>query len=309
MPNKVHNETPALRTLLIQRDILNSKYGLTRKFLAKKYNTNISTIKRALNTLETAGFILEKDNRHRYKFKIEDEYKQLKDLLHFSIEDQVLLHEAIDNIAPDTTRAKILKKKLSSLYDYKKLGYSYLRRPHLIKIDTLHKAITDKKQTVLINYQSSNSNEISDRNIEPFHLNTTDDILYAFDIDKKELRNFKISRITKVKISDSNWQFENFHNLLQTDPFRIVSNKNILVHLKITLGGKNELEEKFPLTKAFIMESEEDGIYDFQCRVNNKFIGLDNFILGYHREIVEIISPDELMLHLKRQISDIGNLL
>jgi predicted DNA-binding transcriptional regulator YafY len=308
MAKSTHKIGTKLRVLSIQRDILDSKYGITRKELVEKYNVNYSTIKRDFEILETAGFILKKDIRHRYKFKRDNEFKQLKDLLHFSKEDQILLHQAIDIISPHSTRAKILKKKLASLYDFRKLGISYLNNPYLQKINTLHKAIEAKNQIILKDYQSSNSNQIDDRCVEPFHINTTEDILHAYDIDKKQLRNFKISRITHIRQTPNKWQYEGFHNILHSDPFRISSNNLVNVHLLVTLGGKNELEERYPLTKAYIEESEEEGIYEFQCKVNNQFLGLDNFILGFHREIIEIISPDIIIEHLKKGIEKIKNI-
>ena len=305
MSKKSHETATKLRILLIQREILNSVYGITRKHLIDKYNVNYSTIKRDFETLESAGYFLDKDSMHRYKFRKGYEHKQLKELLHFSEEEQILLHEAIDHISPQTRRAKILKKKLASLYDYRKLGLEYLSLPYMQKINNLQKAMDAKTGVILENYQSSNSNIIADRYVEPFHIDTYEDILYAFDIDKKELRNFKISRIGRIKSTNNKWENEKLHNILHTDPFRIVDRKMTPVHLIITLAGKNYLEEIYPVTRTYITQTQKKGIYNFQCTVNHRFIGLDNFILGYHREIVEIISPESLKTHIIKSLEEI----
>lgn len=91
--------------------------------------------------------------------------------------------------------------------------------------------------------------------------------------------------------------------MLATDPFRIVSDEQAMVHLRLRVGGYNELVERFPLSKAYIQEdAEEEGIYDFQCRVNRKFYGLTNFILGFHHQVVEVLEPEELKEHLREEV-------
>ncbi len=297
-----------LRVLLIQRTLLNSRNGKTINELTQRFGVSKDSIRRDLKILSNAGFIVDIDKKYRYHFKKEEEYKQLKDLLHFSEEEQIILHKAIDSIEPYTKRASILKKKLASLYDFRKLGLSYLNAPYLQKINLINEGMKNKQQIVLKNYKSSNSNKIENKYIEPIHINTSEDILYAFDIKTKTLKNYKISRIGKVALSKNDWEYEGHHYILHTDPFRISSKNMVMVHMRITLAGKNYLEEMYPITKSFINETQNEGIYDFQTKVNDKFLGLDNFILGYHREIVEIISPENLIIHLKNQIECIKNI-
>jgi len=297
-----------LRILLIQRAIMNSKLGLTVNELSAKFLVSKDSIRRDFRTLATAGFVLKMDDRYRYSFKKEEEFKQLKELLHFSDEEQIILHNAIDQVSPHSKKAQILKKKLASLYDFRKLGHSYLKRPYLQKLDKINNAIQNRTQITLERYSSSNSNIIRDRKVEPFHIDISNDMLFAVDLDVKKVKNFKISRIEHIRLSNATWNNQGLHNIIHTDPFRISSKKMINIHLIITLAGKNELEERFPLTRAFINESEDKGIYEFQCDVNEKFFGVDNFILGFHREIIEIISPDLLIEHLKKDIEKIKNI-
>lgn len=301
MGNKTHNNASKERIITILTDILNSRFGITRKELVDKYNVNYSTIVRDLQIIEGVGFFLEVDNKNRYRFARTREYRQLKDLLHFSEEDQILLYDAIDKININTSRAQTLKKKLSSLYDLRQLGMSNLSHSYLQKIDELQKAINNKIIVILEDYKSSNSNKIANRSVEPFHINTSEDMIYAFDLDIGELRNFKISRINRINATVRSWQNESKHVIQYTDPFRITDQKLVMIHLRITIGGKNYLEEVYPLTKAYITETQNPHIYNFQCNVNHKFVGLDNFILGYYREIVEIVSPKSLEEHIQNE--------
>ncbi len=275
--------------------------GYTKRQLASIYNVSRDTITNDFEAIKNAGFIIDMDKKsYRYKLVLEKKHKQFKDLLHFSEEDQVLLHQAIDQISPNTKRSKLLKQKLAALYDFKKLGHAYLRKPYLTKVDKLLQAEQEKKQVILKEYPSSNSNIVSDRHVEGFYVNPPEDTVQTYDIDKKGLRHFRISRIKRVIITDTHWHYQNHHQDRRTDPFRIVDNQQVMVELNLKVGARNELLERFPLTKSYIQDGDQPDTYNFQCKVNHRFLGLTNFILGYHHQGIEIISPDSLREHLRK---------
>jgi len=288
-----------MRLLEVLRSLLERPFGYTKKELANRHKCHKDTIKKDFEAFENAGFLLERDKRYRYRFVESKPYKALKDLLHFSEEEQVLLEEAINEIATHTERGEKLKRKLASLYDYHRLGHSYLRKPYLNKVDLLLQAKNEKRAVTLVDYSSSNSNVVHDRYVEPFHPSPPDDMLHAYDLNKKGLRHFRISRIKRVKLREENWQFENLHTVKLTDPFRIVDSQQEMVHLRMKVGAKNELVERFPLAKGYIEEASEDEIYDFQCMVNHRFLGLTNFILGHYHQWIEVLAPDSLLDHLR----------
>lgn len=285
------------------RAIIDRPRAYTKKQLADMYNVNEDTIRNDFEAFKSAGLILEYDNKYRYSFVEEKPFKQLRDLLHFSEEDQMLLEQAIDNIALHENRAEKLKKKLASLYDFQRLGHAYLRKPYLSKVDFLMEAKEQERQVVLEDYRSSNSNRIADRLVEPFHVSPPEDTLQAFDVDKKGIRHFRISRIKKVRATDTPWSFKGHHNIMRTDPFRIVDNNQKMVHLRFKVGAYNEMLERYPLAKAYIQEAAEDDIFDFQCMVNHRFLGLSNFILANHYQMVEIVAPEELLEHLRQEVA------
>jgi predicted DNA-binding transcriptional regulator YafY len=297
-----------VRLLKVLLAILEQPYRYTKKQLASLFGVDDSVIKADLTAFKDAGFVLEFDEKYRYVFKEEKAMKQLKDLLHFSEEDQLILDQAIDLVGKNQTKkADQLKKKLASLYDYRRLGYAYLRKPYLNKLDLLEEAKNDKKALILKEYRSSNSNIVNDRKVEAFHYNAAEDIIHAFDLEKKELRHFRISRIQRIQILEEKWQFEGHHQIIATDPFRIVDNNQVFVHLRMRVGAYNELLERFPLTEAYIQHDSEEDVFDFQCRVNSRFYGLSNFILGFHHQLVEIVAPESLLEHLRKEIVKMEN--
>jgi predicted DNA-binding transcriptional regulator YafY len=181
-------------------------------------------------------------------------------------------------------------------------GSEHWRRPYLTKFQLLEQAREQKVQVVLLSYRSSNSNAISDRRVEPFYARIEEDTVQAYDVDKSMLRHFRISRIRRIRMTDTPWSNEAEHKVLATDPFRIVDDHQKMVHLRLKVGAYNELVERYPLTKAFIQEdAEQDNRYDFQARVNHQFKGLTNFILGFHHQVIEVVAPVELKRHLEQE--------
>ena len=85
-------------------------------------------------------------------------------------------------------------------------------------------------------------------------------------MEQKGLRHFRLSRFTRVIITDETWEHEGHHVIRKTDPFRIVDNDQIFLHIRFKMGAKNELLERFPLTKNHILETDDEGIYDLQCK-------------------------------------------
>ena len=292
-----------LRVLRVLIMLMERPFGYTLKQMATRTGVEPDTIKKDIKAIRDAGFEVSYNKNYCYGFEVDRKYNDLKDLLEFSEKDQLLLLNALDSVSGNSKQAEKLKRKLSSMYDYTRIGRTTLRKPYLTKVDLLTRAKKEKKQIILLDYRSSNSNEISDRRVEGFDPNIHDDILQAFDVDKKELRHFRISRITRLRITDDPWKYEKKHEIIATDPFRIVEKNQIMVHLRLKVGAYNELVERFPLTQSYITpDAIEEGIYDFQCLVNHKFIGLTNFILGFYHQLVEVVEPESLLDHLRAEM-------
>jgi predicted DNA-binding transcriptional regulator YafY len=291
------------RLLRIMRTIVDRPYAYTKKQLAREYNVHEDTIKGDFEAFRNGGFEMDIDRKGRYAFIVDKPLKKLEELLYFTDQERILLHQAIDSLEASPEQLDRLKRKLHALYDFSKLGHEYLRKPYLSKVDILEEAKKNKKLVTLVNYRSSNSNSVVDRTVEPFHIDVADDTLQAFDPDRQGIRHFRISRISRVKLNEETWSFEGHHKILRTDPFRIVDNNQINVHLRLSVGASNELTSKYPITKTYIMETGDPDIFDFQCSVNERFLGLSNFILGYFNLGIEVVSPDSLRDILNNAIS------
>jgi predicted DNA-binding transcriptional regulator YafY len=306
--NKYNDNTPKYRLLAILKILLEQPYYYTRRMLATQYNVDPDTITKDFEELRDADFDVQYDEKYRYAIVPNKSSKLLEDMLFFTETEKEILLDALKNSAKTSEkRAKRMQEKLYTIYDVSKLGNSLFSRTFLSKANLLEDAKQNRRVVKLINYRSTNSSEVNDRLVEPFQVSVKEDILHAFETEKQAVRHFRISRIERVEIQETNWQNETKHIVIATDPFRIVNNNKVKVHIQLRVGGYNELIERFPLTQAYLQPSaEESGVYDFECYVNEKFFGLTNFILGYHEHIVEIIEPESLIEHIRRHIGKIN---
>lgn len=306
--NKFNDNTPKNRLLAILKLLIESPYQYTKVMFETKFNVGKDAISDDFDELKDAGFDVQYDKKYRYAILPNKPMQHLEDMLLFTeAEKEILIDALAKNAKASEKRTKRMQEKLNTIYDVSKLGSSLFSRTFLSKANLLEQAKQKKKVVKLINYRSTNSSEITDRLIEPFQVSVKEDILHAFEVEKKEIRHFRISRIERVELQDTDWQYETKHNVIATDPFRIVNNNKVRVHIMLRVGGYNELLERFPLTQAYLHPSpNQQGIYEFECDINEKFYGLTNFILGYHEHIVEIVEPESLIDHIRRHIGKIN---
>ena len=293
------------RLLRLMMALLEHPFGYTKQQLARLCQVSTDTIERDLDALDNAGFTVCKNDNRCYAFAGEKPLKQLKELVYFNEDEQNLLAQAIDHFARYMQRAQAekLKRKVVDLYDYRRLGFAHLRRPYLDKIGLLRQSVEEKRQVTLVNYHSSNSNRIGDRRVECFLVLPPEDILQAYDLDRQELRHFRLSRVGRVEFLPQKWAYEHHHQIRRTDPFRIVDDNQVWVHLRLKVGAYNELIERFPATLANTFPAaDEPDVYDFQCNVNRGFLGLTNFILGFYHQLIEVVTPDSLIEHLRAEV-------
>ena len=215
-------------------------------------------------------------------------YVDLKDLIYFSEEEAYIVNSLINSL--DSTNAlKInLKKKLSAIYNSTSI-IDYVQKKDIAEhIELLGKAMREKKAVILKGYESSHSGEISDRWIEPFEFTTNCIDIWGYDLEKKENKVFKISRIGKVKVLDEDWTKEDKHRKSKTDCFRISSYEQTPVKLELSMMAKNLLIEEYPLAEQDIRKEGDKWILETMV---SGMEGVGRFVIGLAQEIKVIDSP------------------
>ncbi|MCU0471713.1 MAG: WYL domain-containing protein [Arcicella sp.] len=303
--NIFHENSPKYRLLAILKDLLERPHHYTKKMLATKYNVSNDSIKKDFDELRDADFLLHFDAQYRYAIVPNKSLEYLEDF--FTETEKDLLIDALTKTNVADKRMDKIREKLETVYDVSKLGSSLFSKTFLNKANLLEQAKQQKRIVKLVNYRSTNSSKVSNRLVEPFLVSTKEDILHAYDVENQVIRHYRISRVERVEVQTETWQNETKHYVTATDPFRIVNDKQVRVHIRLKVGGYNELIERFPLTQAYLQPSaNEEGVFEFECRVNERFFGLTNFLLGYHEHIVEIVEPESLVEHIRKHIAQIN---
>ncbi|RNI36708.1 WYL domain-containing protein [Hanamia caeni] len=265
--------------------------------LMEKIESSGRTVYRYLETLETAGFVLEK-NKGSYRLqRTSASTRSLQNLMHFSEEEVLILYETLALIEGSSPVKEQLIRKLNSLYDYKALA-QLQQSDDLTKIQLLSEAIRNKKQVNLKSYRSSNSDKIRDRKVEPFDYLPDYRSVWCYEYETKSCKQFKLARIHEIELINRDWENELLHKVPFTDAFRISSAKPIdNVEAKLSLKACNLLLEEFPLCRDHV--NEEDGHYHLKIPVAG-YQGIGRFVMGLPGE-VEVLDSKGFKEFLKKE--------
>ncbi len=292
---------PRERIIRILLKLIRNPYTLTRRDLADEFNNGLlGAIDGDIEELKNANIGFEQEQKPPYRMAIipDNHLKELKHLIPLTDTDRAKISRALHQFS-SSKDALYLTNKLESLYDFQKLGLRALRRPALEKIDRLEAGKVNEQQVIIEKYRS-NSNTIKDRRVEPFHIDPELDTVQAYDVDKHKCAHFKLSRIDRVILTDDPWKFKMDHHYKYTDVFRIASNDQKLVQLKLDVWGYNTLVEQYPKAMADISVGANPNVFEFQSRVNDQFLGIIPFIMG-NAEHVEILHPQELIIAIQEE--------
>ena len=282
-------DQPKIERMLRLMKMLASNKNYTIDELAERLGISYRSIYRYIDTFKDSGFVVEKLHSNVYRLgKMPKGYVDLKDLIYFSEEEAYIVNSLINSL--DSTNAlKInLKKKLSAVYNSTSI-IDYVQKKDIAEhIEVLGKAIREKKAVILKGYESSHSGEISDRWIEPFEFTTNCIDIWGYDLEKKENKVFKISRIGKVKALDDDWTKEDKHRKSKTDCFRISSYEQTPVKLELSMMAKNLLIEEYPLAEQDIRKEGDKWILETMV---SGMEGVGRFVIGLALEIKVIDSP------------------
>lgn len=283
-------DQPKIERLLRLMKMLAGNKNYTIDELAERLGTSYRSIYRYIDTFKDSGFVVEKLHSNVYRLgKMPKSYVDLKNLIYFSEEEAYILNNLINSL-DSTNMLKInLKKKLSAVYNSTSI-INYIQKSEVSEhIETLGVAIRKKRKVILKGYESSHSQEISDRFIEPFEFTTNCIDIWGYDIEKQENRVFKISRIGVVTLLADNWSNEEKHQKSKTDCFRISSFEQTPIKLELSLMAKNLLIEEYPIAEQDL--KKEDGKWILETMVSG-MEGVGRFVMGLAPEVKIIDSPE-----------------
>lgn len=272
-------DSPSTKTLRILLKLLAAPNRMTKKQLGVFVGLrDRSSVTDHLNHIKAAGIEVKYDDHNRYYVLPKTGFKELNYLSPFSEADKTRIRGALNQLP--AAEALQLSNKLDSLLDFQALGLEALRRPELEKVEAIKEAIREERRAMLVNYRSRNSNDERDREVEVFGLEPEIGMIRAYDVEKLRTSHFMLSRMDRVKVLDEPWKFGGLHNHHPSDAFNIVDNHKVMVDLTLSVSSYNDLVERNPNARQYTRKGAEENTYQFQGRVNAKFIGLKQFLLA-----------------------------
>jgi proteasome accessory factor C len=266
--------------------------------LAERFDTSGRTIYRYIRLLEEVELLIEKDFDNKYFIhSSEDEPGRSE----FTLEEMKLIKKLIQSELDNNPLRGVLLKKLSLNSELDKVPRIIVKARLGKIVEQLAQAIRGKKQLILKNYHSANSNEIKDRLIEPIEFGDNYQTIMALDTKDKTCKQFKLDRIGEV-VEMKGFEFEKFHQKSVSDIFGMTGTTTIWITLQLKMRPYLLLREEHPLSIPYF-EKKEEGYYQFHGPVHN-FDGIGRFVLGLWDE-VKIIQPREFQEFVKSKIDSV----
>ena len=293
-------EQPKIEKIFNLIRMMSGKKTFTVGELAEKMATSYRSIYRYIDTFRSAGFVVEKIQGSTYRIvKMPSSFKNFDKLVYFTEEEAAVINSLIENLEETNSFKTTLRKKLSAIYDRTDILNATPKHPTAIKLFALNDAMHKKKRVVLKSYESAHSGTVLDRTVEPYRYTAGCMAIWAYDVENKDCRIFKVSRIGKVQITDIDWQNESEHRDGFVDAFRMAGTERYHVRLELSLRAKNLLAEEFPLAVKDIRMENDKWIYEGDV---THMAGIGRFVIGLIRDI-RILESDELRSYISEYLS------
>jgi proteasome accessory factor C len=284
---------------------LSSSYPKTKEECITFMEIKSSAFYCYCNLLRDTGFDLQQEGgKYRIEYREKNQHI-LSDLLHFNEEEAYLLSCCIDDLGEKSGCAFKLKQKLVSFLNQDKAIESYIHKEKTVMVQSLRNAMQTKKQILLLNYSSGNSQTVRNRMVEPFEFKDDFNLVWAYDTGLKMNRQFKICRIGDISETPFHWEYERMHRSLPVDIFRNTGELNKQVEFRLNLRAKNLLTEEYPLSAKCITQKSANQ-FVFKTLVA-KYEGPGRFVLGIAEDI-QLIGDEGFRDFLKLKIKKCGNI-
>lgn len=288
---ELHKFERQLRLMMLLTQ--NRKYTLEE--LSERLDMSSRNVYRYIEAFKMAGFVVRKTNGCYSLDKASPYFKDISSLVHFTEEEAYILKRAIESVDGNTSLKQNLKEKLYKVYDYEILSEIVVRNGIADNVHNLYEAIKEKKQVTFHQYKSSNSHAVSDRVVEPFAFTANNNEIWCYELASRKNKLFKVSRITSVEITETEWQHESLHQKGFIDVFHISSGQRLPVTLRLGMTAANLLVEEFPLAEKYL-EKEDESHWIFKTEVC-RYEGVGRFVLGLYEDI-EIIESAEFRQYI-----------
>lgn len=259
------------------------------------------TVYRYIDLINEIGFDVHKDKNNKYSISCNDQGANE----YFTMEEAQLIKELLLSSAQNSVLKVGIIKKLFVKSEMDMEAKHIIHANNGKMVAQINEAIQQQKQVVLQKYYSANSNNISNRTIEPIQFTNNYQMLCAYEIASQQNKFFSVERMSAVLLTDKSFEYNEFHHFEKPDAFGFanIDNKKIKVDLILNLRAYVILKEEYPMVIPFIKLDNKNKTYRLILEVNDPK-PITRFVLGLLDEI-KILGSEEFLTHLKNFVSQL----
>jgi proteasome accessory factor C len=298
----MHNQHKLLRVLQLIH-VLKNKPGKSIQSISKMLETTERTVYRYLDLLAHVGFHISKDDFGKFTIDGNADIMELK----FTTEEAIFIKTLCLTAGKSSALRDSILQKLYYHSDIYKAGTAIHHAYLSVIVERIQDAIHQKKQVMLSRYHSLNTNQISDRIIEPIQFTDNYQILVAYEPASKENKYFNIERIGDVKILKTGIRYKSKHEFIPPDVFGFAKKgKAHSVTLHMNMRAATLLKESYPMTAAHITTDKKSDSYIFKSDVYD-LMPICRFVMSTLDDIT-FIGGKELKATLKTRAARMSRL-
>lgn len=284
--------------------ILSGPVHFTIDELAERIESSRRSVFRYLDTLRSAGFVIDRTIQNRYRMlEMSESYKDLRNVVFFSEEEARVLVGLIDGLHQSNGLKRNLHDKLATIFEKTDLRRYVDDRDRAYNIALLREAMDRREQVILRGYSSSNSGIVHDALVEPYDFSGEYVDVFAYDVQNCQNRVFKIARVESVEMIRQPWAFEGRHRKDHTDVFRMTGPSVTPVKIVMNRRARNLLVEEYPMAESCLVE--RNGTWMLATEVTS-MAGVGRFVMGLRRDVRVVDSP-ELSKYIEDYLFDDSN--
>ncbi len=258
--------------------------------IGEQLKLNRRSVYRYIDTFRQTGFVV-KNQGSIYSLEHDSPFfLQISRNTHLTDDEAQTLCRFLDTANDNSPRLRHLRKKLSSLYDFKTPELHSADEHIARNIEAIFIAIREERVAILRDYQSHNSESVSDRVVEPFLLLNGSGEVRCHELVSGLNKTFKMGRCSRVDVLDLLWSNKEKHKAFFTDIFHFSGEERERVRLRFGNFVRSLLLEDYPAAEIQLHD-EGGGSFLLDTEVCS-FKGIGRFVIGLAEDIEIVDSPN-----------------
>lgn len=281
--------------------LLTGNCSLSAQQISDLTGFSIRNIYYYLSELKECGFLVQESGGILKVLRRSPFLKKMAERISFTDDEAAFIGSLVKEKKTESPLKESIEDKLSRFHNLRfqpkeKFGDKAQRC-----LDLMKEAISLRRQAIIVDYNSPNSNTISSRRVEPYMMVADQQAVLAWELTTKTNKTFKIKRMGDVLVSPVEWQEEDSHCRLFTDIFMFTAPYTETVTLSLGKLAYNVLKEEYPESLAHI--TREEGENPVLRLPVCSYKGIGRFVLGLFQDI-EVLGNDGFKDYLRTRATE-----